>query len=66
MKKKRNHRKWKGTAACVAMVLIFFYAACLDGIAEAYSTRTLIISGLIVMAIAGVLIWYSNLPERRG
>lgn len=60
MKRKKNMQRRKATAAGIATMVVFFYAMCIDGIEEAYGMDVLVISGLIVMVIAGVCVWYSN------
>jgi MFS family permease len=53
----------KNIASGIAFTLIFALAACVDGIADAYGMRTLMIVGAAVLAVAGLCIVYSNLPD---
>lgn len=53
----------KNIASGIAFTLVFALAACVDGIADAYGMRTLMIAGGAVCLLALALIWYSNLPE---
>ena len=47
----------------IGFVLLFLYAACVDGIADQYGMGTLMVSGVIVIAVVGLCILISNLPS---
>jgi hypothetical protein len=53
----------KNIANGIAFTLIFGLAACVDGIADQYGMKTLVIVGAAVLAVSGLCILYSNLAE---
>lgn len=53
----------KRAASGIAFGLIFMLAACIDGIADEYGLAVLALVGAVVLGIAGICTWYSNLPE---
>lgn len=56
----------KAALSGTALMLIMALAAATDGLVEEYGIRVWLAVAAAVLAAAGVMVWLSETPERRG